>query len=103
MQIIFDGLLELGAQLTHRLPVETDDAPNAKNATDKNVVALVELDAGGIALLGQGVHGRTPTRSRNSRASSTWYRFASLPGCGVSHSRGEHYHFVIANTMAWTG
>ena len=43
----------------------------AGRSANKDVVALVVLDASGIALVRHGVHGSTPTRSKSSRASST--------------------------------
>lgn len=40
-----------------------------------------------------GVHGHTPTRSNNSRAVSTWYRFASFPGGGRWHRHCSPTHY----------
>src|SRR5665213_1544148 len=73
---------KLCAQIGHRVSVEADDVTDAKDASDEDVVALVKLDACGVVLVCHGVHGVTPIRSSSSRASSTWYFLASLPGCG---------------------
>ncbi|WP_251199448.1 hypothetical protein [Aromatoleum aromaticum] len=69
---VLDGASECLMQFSHSFTMEADHDAQAKYATDKNVVAFVELDAGCIAFVGHGVHGFTPTRSSNSRASSTW-------------------------------
>lgn len=68
---VFDRSLELGTKLVYRVAVEADDGSSSQDAPDKNIVPVVELNAGGVALAGHGVHGRTPMRSRRSRTSST--------------------------------
>src|SRR5437667_12244476 len=70
-EVFLNGLFELGPQLRNGFTVETDDAADSEDAANKDVVALVVLDAGGVTLVGHGVHGSTPTRSKSSRASST--------------------------------
>src|SRR5207245_2194110 len=70
-QKLFDGGFELGTQLGHRFAVKANHCVQPKNAPYKDVIALVELDSCGISFVTHGVHGLTPTRSRNSRASST--------------------------------
>jgi hypothetical protein len=60
--------------------VKADDAAQSEDATDKDVVSFVELDASRVAAVMHCIHGVTPARSSNSRTSSTWYRFASFPG-----------------------
>jgi hypothetical protein len=69
--VVLGGLLELRAQFAHRLAVKADDAADAKDATGKEVVSLVKLDAGCVALVRQRVQGCTPILSRSSRACST--------------------------------
>ena len=71
-EIVIHRTFKLGPQAGHGLSMEADDAPDAEQTPDKNVVSLVVLDARGIAPMRHGVHGVTPTRSSSSRASSTW-------------------------------
>ena len=81
-QIIIHCGNELGAQFSDRFSVKTDDGAHPKYAANKNAVAFVEIDSGRISLVRHSIHGFTPTRSKSSLASSTWYFFASFPGCG---------------------
>jgi hypothetical protein len=52
--------------------METDDTAQTQNAANKDVIALVEINASCIAFVVHGVHGCSPIRSSNSRISSTW-------------------------------
>ncbi|MFI3223068.1 MAG: hypothetical protein QX191_08550, partial [Methylococcaceae bacterium] len=38
-----------------------------------DIVSVVEINTGGIAFIGQGVHGLTPMAVKKSLACSTWY------------------------------
>lgn len=51
--------------------MKADHGAQAQNATHKDVITLIELDTGGVSLVIHGVHGLTPIRSNNLRASST--------------------------------
>ncbi|MNP56472.1 hypothetical protein D3C76_1511960 [compost metagenome] len=51
--------------------MEADDVSHTQHPADKDVVALVEFDAGRVTLVTHVAHGSTPARRRNSRASST--------------------------------
>ena len=68
---VFDCSMKLRMKLICGFTVEADDRSGSQDAPDKNVVSVVDLDAGGVALVGHGVHGRASTRSRRSRTSST--------------------------------
>src|SRR5207245_6856699 len=67
-KIVFDCVLELSPKFSHGFAVEADDATDAENSTDKDVVSFVVFDPSGIAFVGHGVHGFTPARSKSSRA-----------------------------------
>ncbi|PAV71255.1 hypothetical protein WR25_11171 [Diploscapter pachys] len=69
-QVVVECLTERLVQRRHGAGVEADDVPQAEHAADENIVTRVVLDAGGIPFVSHAAHGRTPARSRNSRASS---------------------------------
>ena len=55
-QMVLDRHLKLSFQFCDGLAVKADDAANAQNSTDEDVVALVKLNSGGISLVSHGVH-----------------------------------------------
>src|SRR6056297_3862257 len=71
------------AQPFHGVGMKAHPVANTGNPAYEKPVFVVIFDPGSIVLVGHGVrHGLTPIRSRKSRASRTWYRLASLAGCG---------------------
>ena len=50
-QIVLNCKLNLLTQFGNRYAMETDDGANAKNASRKDIVTLVILDASGVALV----------------------------------------------------
>ena len=83
-------------QRLHRFAVEADNGAHPEYTTDKEVVPVIELDTSRIALVLHGVHGLISNLSKNSRTPSTWYFFASLPGCGrcACHSSPRKLNFT---------
>ena len=81
--VIFNSLMEGFAQPFHCVGMKAHPVTDTGNPARENPVFIVILDPGGITLVGHGVgHGFIPIRSRKSRASRIWYRFASFTGCG---------------------
>jgi len=59
------------AQLSHRFGMKADNVLHLEYTANKNVVPSVKLNPGNVALVIHAVHGCTPARCKNSRASST--------------------------------
>jgi hypothetical protein len=68
---VLNGDFKFMPKIRDGFPVKADDAAQPKNAANKDVVALVVLEAGWIAFVIHGVHGCTLILSSNSRISST--------------------------------
>jgi hypothetical protein len=66
------------AQLRHGVAVETDAAAQAEHAADKNAVALVKLDARGVALVLHGVAWCSWLHSHSFKQFSDLFHLAAL-------------------------
>ena len=71
-EIVVHRFLECGAQLAHVVGMEAHHVADAEQAAGEDAIGVIEFDTGGVAIVGHGVHGLTPIRVRNSRASVTW-------------------------------
>lgn len=78
----FQRFLEGLAKTCHGVSMEAPRRGYRQPSLGSSVFVVV-FDPGGITLVSHGVgQGLTPIRSRKSRTTRTWYRFASLVGCG---------------------
>lgn len=50
-EVVCNGMLKLRPQFRHGFPVKANNAADAENAANEDIVSLVVLDTGGMALV----------------------------------------------------
>jgi len=60
VQKVINGHFKLVAKFRHGFTMKTDDAAQAQNAANKDVVALIKLDASNVVFVGHGIHALAP-------------------------------------------